>query len=263
MTRPRGTVVLDLDGVVYLDGTGVPGAGAALDEMVGDGWHLLFATNNSTKLPSTVVDHLRVRTGHDTAPEQVVTSTMAAVRYVGARHTSALVVGPPALSDSLRAAGVRLVDTPDPVPGAVVVGLDLDIDYGHIDRAARAVRGGAEFVATNVDPTYPTPTGLSPGAGAIVSAVATAAGRDPVSCGKPSDLFGALVRDRIVDGTVWMVGDRLDTDIGLAIRNGWRSILVLTGVTSEGESIPDEFTPDHIVPSIVDVPALIRDAGRR
>ena len=58
------------------------------------------------------------------------------------------------------------------------------------DPRRRRVRAGARFVATNLDPTYPIPGGLVPGAGALVAAVATAAGRRPEVAGKPEAADG-------------------------------------------------------------------------
>ena len=42
------TFIFDLDGVVYLDNTGVPGAGEILTSLDQTGHQVLFATNNSS-----------------------------------------------------------------------------------------------------------------------------------------------------------------------------------------------------------------------
>ncbi|MGI9584096.1 MAG: HAD-IIA family hydrolase [Acidimicrobiia bacterium] len=255
----RGTVVLDLDGVVYLDAEGIPGAGPALESLATAGWELLYATNNSSKTSDMVAMHIKDRTGFPASAAAAVTSGMAAGQYISERHSSALVVGTAALEETIASYGISVVDTTD--PDVVVVGLDRDISYDTIDRASRAIRGGAEFVATNVDSTYPTPTGLAPGAGSIVAAIAAAAGTDPVSCGKPSQMMISLLAERISGDTVWVVGDRPETDLALAIQGGWRSILVLTGVAADARDVPPELTPNHVAQSIADVPALLAKHG--
>jgi 4-nitrophenyl phosphatase len=131
--------------------------------------------------------------------------------------------------------------TDDPAAaGAVVVGLSRSLTYDIITDAMVAVRNGARFIATNDDSTFPTEHGLAPGCGAIVAAIAASAEAVPEVAGKPNEPMRGLIRSR-VDGEAWVIGDRLDTDIAMAIAEpGWRSVLVLTGITSrvEAEAAP-------------------------
>jgi len=102
---------------------------------------------------------------------------------------------------------------------------------------------GARFIATNTDPTYPVADGLLPGGGACVAAVQVTTGVTPEVAGKPHPPMRALLRSRGI-GEAWVIGDRVDTDIALAqAESDWRSILVLTGVTSPEEAIG----ADHVV----------------
>jgi HAD superfamily hydrolase (TIGR01457 family) len=251
----KGTIVVDLDGVVYLATEGVPGASEALASLETAGWHLVFATNNSTKTPRDVLTHIRERTGFRSDDATVVTSALAAASWTAHSHRSALVVGEGAVSEALTEAGVDVVKSGQ--AEAVVVGLDRNITYETIALASKTIRSGATFVATNTDATYPTPEGPVPGAGSIVAAVATATGTTPVTCGKPEAPMLDLVRAAVKGSQVWVVGDRPETDIAMAIEAGWGSVLVHTGITAPGEPIDLAHTPTHSVGSIVDVPALI------
>lgn len=261
-TAPVGTVVLDLDGVVYLDGDGIAGAGAALERFRQTGWQILYATNNSTKTGRDVADHIERRTGFVADPDDAITSAMAAAQHVSSTANSAMVVGAASIASELRDRGVRLDEE---YPEAVVVGLDLAITYERLDAAARMIRSGAAFVATNTDATYPTPTGLAPGAGTIVAALATASGVPATDCGKPHAAFGDLVVEKVAGERVVMVGDRPETDIALGRKHGWATVLVLSGVTRPGEAIPERHRPDLVVPSIaaLDPETLITDTKRR
>lgn len=263
------TVVFDLDGVLYLDSDGIPGAGEALEKIAAMGWRMLYATNNSTKTPDMVADHIFARTGFRASGRDAITSAGSAARYVAERHTTAHVVGSRAISVMLEDAGVASSDSD---PGAVVVGLDLGLSYGSIDRAARFIRAGAEFVATNIDSTYPTPSGLSPGAGAIVAAIEEASGTDPVNCGKPTSIFMDLVTEKMMPGSllvegdtpnphVWMVGDRAETDIAMAKIGGWTSVLTLSGVTVSADDVPEQFAPVHVVATVADLPHLLAQSA--
>ena len=86
----------------------------------------------------------------------------------------------------------------DPEVTGVVVGFDVKINYLKMSKASIVVsRAGSEavFVATNTDEQFPVRQGIfMPGTGAIVSAVATAAGRDPVVMGKPHPAMFEEVR---------------------------------------------------------------------
>ena len=137
--------------------------------------------------------------------------------------------GGPGVREALADAGLEAVD--DGPAEAVVVGFHRDFDYDALDRASRAVREGARFVATNLDATYPVPGGLIPGAGALVAAVATAAGATPEVAGKPESPTVGIIRERYGDLGV-VVGDRPSTDGALATALGWPFALVLSGVTA-------------------------------
>src|SRR5262249_60815225 len=102
-----------------------------------------------------------------------------------------------------------------PRAAAVVVGLQRNFAFDELDRASAAVRDGARFVATNLDPTYPMPGGMIPGSGAIAAAVATASGRAPEVAGKPERPMVDLIRKRFGSAGV-VVGDRVSTDGALA-----------------------------------------------
>lgn len=260
-----GTLILDLDGVVYLDGEGVPGAGETLERFTDSGWQVLYATNNSTKTGDTVAEHIWSRTGFRADPRDAITSAMTAARHVANTAegtTRAMVVGGASISTELVARGITVCDDDVDV---VVVGLDLAITYERLDIAARRIREGAAFVATNTDATYPTPSGLAPGAGTIVAAISTAAGVEPVNCGKPTRAFGDMVAERITGQNVVMVGDRPETDIALGKRYGWSTVLVLSGVTGAADHGPAAHRADMVTASIADLdPAtLLTDVGRR
>ncbi len=249
-------IVFDLDGVLYVDHQGVPGAAEALSDLTQRGYRTVFATNNSTKTPEAVCQDIAERTGFTVNRDAVVTSGMATARYLASEAPRCFVLGPPALDASLRAEGID-VTTDWRSAEAVVVGLDRDLSYRRLADAVLAVGAGARFVATNVDSTYPTPEGLYPGGGAIAAAVQEATGAAPEVCGKPYQPMRSLVRSLIGEGSAWVVGDRPETDLAMAQAEGWLRVLVLTGVTTrrEVESVTD--LADITIESVADLPAIL------
>jgi 4-nitrophenyl phosphatase len=113
------------------------------------------------------------------------------------------------------------------------------------------------FIATNTDATFPTPDGPMPGAGATVQTIADATGSPFVVCGKPNEPMAQLVRSRLETDNVWMIGDRLETDIALAKYAGWTSVLTLTGVTPMMPEFPEGLVPDHVIASVADLPQVL------
>ena len=234
----------DLDGVVWLAGHPLPGAPEAVAALRATGQRVLFVTNNSS---ARVADQeAALAAAGIPAAGDVLTSAQAAARLLAAGST-ALVCGGPGVIEALAAGGVRVVDDGD--ADAVVVGFTRDFDYERLRRAARAVERGARLVGTNDDPTYPTPDGPIPGGGALLAAVATAAGVAPVVAGKPFPPMADLARSLVGDGPHTVVGDRPSTDGRFARELGARFVLVLTGVTAATD-LPVDPAPDVVADSL-------------
>lgn len=238
-------MVCDLDGVVYRGDRLIPGSGVALQRLLDSDIGLLFATNNSTITPMGVSKKLSSIAGVEIPPGSIVTSSQAAVHLLGDDRGPVMVLGSDGILSALAEAGIATTDIPDQAT-ALLVGLDWDLTYDRLTRAADAVRSGARFIATNTDPTYPVAHGLLPGGGACVAAVQVTTGVSPEIAGKPHRPMRDLLKAKGVTDA-WVIGDRVDTDIALAKDEpGWRSILVLTGVTD-----PDHADgADHVVPDL-------------
>lgn len=247
------TIVCDLDGVIYIDGTAVPGAAAALDSLHRAGHQLLFVTNNATRHVDDIVAEIESCTGFTPDRQSVLSSSMAAAAMLEGRATTAFVVGEGGLVATLADSGITAVAAR--TAEAVVVGLDRAVTYDRLRDATLAIRRGALFIATNLDSTFPTPGGLWPGGGALVAALATASDQAPEVAGKPAAPMRALVRSRVEQDEVWVVGDRPDTDLALGEAEGWSTALVLTGVTAGPEGVVP--APTAVLDSIADLPALL------
>lgn len=250
LTETYDVALVDLDGVVYLDGEAIPGAPEAVAGARERGMWCAFVTNNASRTPHRVADQLR-GLGIAARGEDIVTSAQAAARLVAERvpeGSRVLVVGAVALRRAVREQGLRPVSTAREDPAAVVQGYTPRISYTTLAEGALAVRRGAVFVGTNADPTLPTPRGPLPGNGALLRVIATATGQEPLTAGKPELPLHreALVRTRARVPLV--VGDRLDTDVEGAIRAETPSLLVLSGVTDPAQVVA---APPHRRPTYV------------
>jgi 4-nitrophenyl phosphatase len=129
------------------------------------------------------------------------------------------------------------------------------LTYEKLKRATFQIRAGADFIGTNPDKTFPTPEGLTPGAGSVLAAIAAATDRQPIVIGKPetSMLETALRIMGTPAAQTLMVGDRLDTDILGGQRAGMKTAFVLSGVSTRADITRTGITPDGIYEHLLDL----------
>ncbi len=231
--------LLDLDGVVYLDGTAIPGAAEALRKADSAGMRLAYVTNNAFRTPAAIAAQL-TSFGAPATAQDVVTSAQAAARLLAERLPAGapvLVVGGSGLRMALRERGLKPVSTAADRPRAVVQGYSPDISYSMLAEGGLAVAAGALFVASNGDLTLPSRRGRQPGNGSLLQVIATATGVKPLVAGKPEPPLHKESVLRTSARNPLVVGDRLDTDIEAAHRVGADSLLVLTGVTGPEDAV--------------------------
>ncbi|MEU7000694.1 HAD-IIA family hydrolase [Nonomuraea sp. NPDC046570] len=260
------TLLLDLDGVVYLGRQAVPGAPEALHRAHREGVRLAYVTNNASRTPAAIAAHL-TSLGVPASAEDVVTSAQAAARLVAERvepGAAVLVVGGMGLRQAVRDRGLRPVSTAAEAPVAVVQGMSPDISYGLLTEGTLAVRQGAWFVAANADSTMPTGRGEVPGNGAMIRVIATATGVEPVVAGKPEPPLHRESMIRTGARRPLVVGDRLDTDIEGAANAGVDSLLVLTGVATPLDLLtaPPEHRPTYVADDLAALHLPYAKAGR-
>lgn len=225
-------LLFDLDGVVYIGGTAIPGAPEALQQVKRAGAHVAYVTNNASRTPAAVAALLGGM-GAPATESDVVTSAQAAARLLADKlppRSRVLVIGGTALRLAVRERGLVPVSTSTDDPVAVVQGFAPGIDYGRLAEGGIAVRAGALFVATNGDSTLPNPRGTAPGNGSLMKVIEHATGVAPLVAGKPEP---PLHRESVIRTGAQrplVIGDRLDTDIEAAHNAGTDSLLVLTGV---------------------------------
>jgi glycerol-1-phosphatase len=250
LARCFDVALLDLDGVVYVGKQAVPGAADALARARHAGMRLAFVTNNAARPPRAVAE-LLTSLDVPAQPEDVITSAHAAAHYLADRLPAGapvLVVGTTGLIEALTERGLTPVHSADEQPAAVVQGYSPDLNWSQLAEGAVAIRAGATWVATNLDPTVPSPRGPLPGNGSLVAALRHATGATPVATGKPDPTMHRESVQRSGATRPLVVGDRLDTDIEGAAAVGCPSLLVLSGVTTPAELLaaPPGQRPDYL-----------------
>jgi 4-nitrophenyl phosphatase len=268
--RPIRAIMLDLDGVVYLENVPLPGVIHAIRSLRARGIRVLFVTNGATRSRREFGRHL-TRLGIPCRTAEIMNVSHGCVLWV-ARHlprgSRVFVFGGKGLAGELRAAGYRPVwlhtqaawtrfrAAPPPIR-AVIVAMDHELTYWSLCAAHLALQRGARLIAGNFDSSYPALGMLLPGSGALVRLLEYASGATPVLIGKPSPLlFRLLLREhRVSPRDTLVVGDRLDIDILAGRAIGARTALVLTGVDRRADIKRRGIRPNIVA---ADLPALLK-----
>lgn len=227
-------LLLDLDGVLYVGPHAVPHAAQSVSAAHERGSRLAYVTNNASRPPAIVAEHL-AELGLPVTAADVVTSAqagadlMAGLVAVGSR---VLAVGGDGVAIALAERGFEPVRDHVAAAAAVMQGFGPHLQWHDLAGAAYVLATGVPWVATNLDLTVPTPHGIAPGNGSFVRMLAGVVRRDPDAvAGKPEPPLVRTSIERVGASRPLMVGDRLDTDIAAGHRTAIPSLLVLTGVT--------------------------------
>jgi len=252
------SLVMDMDGVLYRLNTPIPGATEFLEFLRQTGRRFVLVTNNSTLTTEQYVLKLACM-GIAVSREDILTSGEATAMYlasVAPAGSRVYVIGENGIRSALEQHGFVLAGDPD--VAYVVSGLDRQLTYEKLKIATLAIRAGARFIGTNPDRTLPTEEGLIPGARAILAALEMATGVAPLIIGKPEPAMLELAREKLQaePQSTAIIGDGLETDIPGGWKQGWMTILVMSGVTSAEQLARSPLQPDRVYP---DVAALHRE----
>ena len=253
--------LMDMDGVLVREQNAIPGAQQFLSRLRELGLPFLVLTNNSIYTQRDLTARLS-RTGLDVPEEAVWTSALATAQFLNDQRPggSAFVIGESGLTTALHGVGYTLSERD---PDYVVLGETRTYSFERITQAIRLIAAGSRFIATNPDNVGPTPDGPLPATGSVAALVSRATGVEPYYVGKPNPLMmrSALNAIEAHSETTAMIGDRMDTDVVSGLEAGLETILVLTGVTTPGETERYSYRPSRIVDSVADLVAELDGRG--
>jgi NagD protein len=254
---PVAAWLSDMDGVLVHEEVAVPGAADFVRRLRDRGTPFLLLTNNSIWTARDLQARL-ARSGIEVPEESIWTSALATAEFLGGQRPdgSAYVIGEAGLTTALHSIGYVMTDRD---PDYVVLGETRTYSFEAITTAIRLVERGARFIATNPDPTGPSPAGSLPATGSVAALITRATGVEPYFVGKPNPLMmrSALNRLGAHSETTVMVGDRMDTDVVSGLEAGLRTVLVLSGSTNAGAVERFPYRPTHVFDSVADLVDLV------
>ncbi len=247
--------LMDMDGVLVRENHAIPGADRFLGRLGERKLPFLVLTNNSIYTQRDLSARLS-QIGLDVPEDAIWTSALATADFLDSQRPggTAFAIGEAGLTTALHDAGYTLTER---APDYVVLGETRTYSFERIAQAIRLIAAGARFIATNPDPTGPTPDGPLPATGSVAALISRATSVDPYFVGKPNPLMmrSALNAIDAHSETTAMVGDRMDTDIVAGLEAGMHTTLVLTGSTAREEAERFPYRPSRIVDSIADLVA--------
>ena len=252
-------MLVDLDGVLYVEDRPVPDAEEAVGRLRDAGLGLRFVTNTTARSRAQTLAKLG-RLGFEVDPAELVTPAALANRHCEQRgHERVALI----MNDDVKDDFADLADVGEEEgesPDAVIMG-DLGEAFGFpiLNRAFRMVMDGAELIALQKNRFWLTDDGLSLDAGPFVAAIEYASGREAYVVGKPAPAFFAGVLGDLgtEPASTAMVGDDVESDVGGAMNEGLAGILVRTGKYREDFVRESGVEPTATVDSIADVPGLV------
>lgn len=246
-------LLIDMDGVIYSGDTLIPGADQFINRLKKSEIPFMFMTNNSQRTPLEVVRKLK-KLGIEITEKHVYTSAMATGKFLESQNPNgtAYVLGEGGLLTSLHDHGITLVDTD---PEFVVLGEGRNFTLEMVQRAVDMILAGAKFIATNRDPSPKKKGWNNLGIAATTAMIEEAAGVKAFVIGKPSPVMMRSARKALSLETAetTVIGDTMDTDIQGGVQMGYKTVLVMSGITKSEDFKKYAFKPDLIVNSVNDI----------
>ena len=257
-----GCYILDMDGTIYLGDQVIPGARELLAYFDATRMPYFFFTNNSSKSPDDYIEKLkRLNLGaYDVS--RIITSAHVAMQYIRrtyGKNAAVYAVGTPSLLSQLTAAGFDVSDSR--TPDCVLVGFDTTYDFSKASRAVDLLMDGAPFLATNIDAVCPLEGGrVLPDCASICAMLTHATGRTPKFLGKPFPETAEYIVDYtgVPAEKTAVIGDRLYTDMRVAVDNGMVAIGVLSGEMTRADIDAGEVKPHYLFDSVKELLDALR-----
>lgn len=246
-------LLIDMDGVIYSGDTMIPGADAFINRLLKEGIPFSFMTNNSQRTPLEAVRKLG-RMGITVTEKHVYTSAMATGKFLASQIPggTAYVLGEGGLLSSLHENGITLVNTD---PDFVVLGEGRNFTLEMVQRAVDMILAGAKFVTTNRDPSPKKKGWDNLGIASTTAMIEEATGIKAFVVGKPGPVMMRSARKALGLETAetTIIGDTMATDIRGGVQMGYKTILVLSGITKKEHLNQFAFKPDMVTDSVNDI----------
>ncbi|MDD3804082.1 MAG: HAD-IIA family hydrolase [bacterium] len=246
----------DMDGTLYLGEKLIEGADLFVSKLQENNVRRIFLSNNSSKNRKEYLKKL-TKMGFKCAAEDIFTSLNATIlKLKNEKVRTIYPLGTPSFEEELLENGFEFSkESPD----VVLLGFDKTLTYEKIDNAYQLLKRNVRFVATHPDVTCPTEEGYIPDIGGFIAMFEKLTGRLPEIVGKPNTgMVSEIIKHFSLESSECaMVGDRLYTDMRMAVDASIKSILVLSGETKIDDYEKSDLKVTIVADSVKDLIPLV------
>ncbi len=255
------SLLIDIDGVLYVGDRPIDGASKALRRLSDDAVPYLLVTNTTSRSRKGIVEKLASMNIH-VGEDRILTPPVAAGKWLRSKTNGpvALFVPQATGTDLVAFGGFDVLpDNAESGAAAVVLGdLGSGWDFATYNRAFRLLMAEPQpvLVALGMTRFWRATDGRRLDVGAFVKGLEYASDATAVVLGKPAAAFfetalamlGARAKDAV------MIGDDIIGDVAGAQTVGIRGVLVRTGKFRPIDLERDDVTPYAVLDSFAEVP---------
>jgi len=248
-------VLFDLDGVLYVGKTALPGAIAAVNAIRQAGYACRFVTNTSTLSLASLQNKL-AELGFDVRTEEIMSAPQAALQYLRQQPNPVCRL---LLAHDVKQDFAQFPQSDTEANFIVVGDIGNAWTYPMLNEVFACLTRGAKLIAIHKNRFWQTEHGLQMDIGAFITGLEYAANTQAMLIGKPSvDFFNVTLADlSLQPHEVLMIGDDIDSDVGGAQTVGLIGVLVRTGKYRQAYTESSAIKPDAVIDSVADLPALL------
>lgn len=243
-------LLIDIEGVLIRGNEVIPGAHEAIASLRARGIPFRFMTNTTIYCRYTLLERINAL-GFACTIDELYTASYVAAEYLRAQGAQTYL--PLLMPDAqLEFAGFEIDEES---PEFVVIGdIGASFTFPRLNRAFRAVLGGAKLIALHKKRSWRTEQGLFLDAGPFVVALEYAADTSAQVVGKPSAAYYRMVLTDlgVPPHRVAMIGDDIEADVRGAQLAGAQGWLVKSG-RFRREDLQQGIWPERVLNGISDL----------
>jgi NagD protein len=151
-------------------------------------------------------------------------------------------------------------------PRLIIVGFDKELTYSKLAKACILIQKGIPWVLAHPDLRCPSEEGYLPDAGSIGKTIELTTNTRPIAVlGKPSPevLREIANKYKVSVNEICYIGDRLYTDIKMALESNAIPILVLSGETTTQDLAKETFLHERKILIYKDLCELLQELKKR
>ncbi len=248
-------VLIDLDGVMYIEDELITGAVEAIEHLKDKGIKRRFLTNTTVRSREKLYEKMK-RLEIPVSRDEIISPPGAAAKYLREQGNPSILLE---VMDETKEDFAEFRITRNN-PDFIVIGkIGKRWSYDLMNELFTLIMNGSSLIALHKDRYTMGEKDLHIEFGAFIAGLEYSTGKEALVMGKPSKTFyqSAIMDIALPPEKIVMIGDDLISDIHGAQNAGIKGILVKTGKYRKELLEQSPIKPDHIISSIHQLTSMI------